>query len=370
MFKRIRNIFFVAMTRLQEICLRRDAVRFFINRTKNSFKKVKDKKTLTIAQQREIKDFYKKLTGKNVSLVDHEYFYSRTGVYSKEYMPVAFYETELMGRLNRLDLYNVYMDKNLDESFLPNVRHPHTILKNMNGYYYFEGKPVDLEEAISLCGNIQNVIIKPSRSQKGVGVRCLCVENGVTNIDGKTIRDVFKMYKKDFIIQERIRQHERLSALNPTSVNTIRILTYRSGLDVIVVYTVIRIGRLGEVIDNQSSGGISAKVNSDGRLCKYAFGVAGQDRIEKTDTGIVLEGYEIPSYQLAIEKVKQLHYCLPFFDLVGWDISICEDGEPLLVEWNGRTGPSQTACGTGFGALTEKIISEVWNRPNTQKYRF
>ena len=82
--------------------------------------------------------------------------------------------------------------------------------------------------------------------------------------------------------------------------------------------------------------------------------------------GVVLEGYEIPSYTAAVETVKNLHYQLPLFDLVGWDIAIGIDGEPILIEWNGETGPSQTACGTGFGELTERIIKEVWPRKNTR----
>ena len=158
-----------------------------------------------------------------------------------------------------------------------------------------------------------------------------------------------------------------MAALNPTSVNTVRIMTYRSGMEVLLVYAVARIGRKGEVIDNQSAGGMSTQIDDEGKLCKYAFGVAGDDKIEKTDSGIVLEGYEIPSYKEAIEIVKKLHYKLPLFDLIGWDLAIGEDGEPILIEWNGEPDPSQTACGTGFGSLTERIISEIWNRPNTRK---
>ena len=111
---------------------------------------------------------------------------------------------------------------------------------------------------------------------------------------------------------------------------------------------------------------MSAVIHPDGTLGKYAFGVAGDDLIEKTDSGVVLEGYKIPSYQETIDTVKRLHYNLPFFNLIGWDMAICEDGIPLLVEWNQRPGPSQTACGTGFGKYTERIIKEVKDKKNTQ----
>jgi hypothetical protein len=335
---------------------------------RESLSKVKIKRPLTEEQKKEIISYYKRLTGKTISTLDHEYFYSRTGIYTKDYIPMSFFQAELIGRLNRMDCYNSYSDKNLDDILLPNVKHPHYYLKNINGYYYFEGKPVDKQEAAELCKNLGDVIIKPSLEFKGTGVKAIHIKDGSTSMDGKTVVEVFDKYKKDFLIQKVVRQHALIGALNPTSVNTMRMATYRSGMEVLLVYAVIRIGRSGQVIDNQSAGGISARINPDGTLGKYAFGKAGDDLIEKTDTGIVLEGYQLPSYDKAVAKVRELHYSLPLFDLIGWDVSIDEEGEPVLIEWNGRPGPSQTASGTGYGDLTERIISEVWNRKNTVSY--
>lgn len=360
--------FFVFINKLQRKYAYNQFMKTKRKELKDKLSKLSVRRHLTKEQKKEVVEYYKRLTGKKVSTLDHEYFYSRTGIYAKDYIPMGFFQAELVGRLNRMNHYNSYSDKNLDDVLLPNVKHPHYYLKNINGYYYFEGKPVSREEAIELCKNLGDVIIKPSKEYKGTGVNAICIKNGMTNLNGKSIGDVFKQYKKDFLIQEVVRQHDLIRALNPTSVNTLRMATYRSGMEILLVYAVIRIGRSGQVIDNQSAGGISAKINVDGTLGKYAFGKAGDDMLEKTDTGIVLEGYQIPSYNKAVEKVKELHYSLPLFDLIGWDISINEEGEPILIEWNGRPGPSQTACGTGYGELTERIITEVWNRKNTVSY--
>lgn len=362
--------FFLFVNRLQ----RKYAYRQYMKKKRkelyNKLDKLPKRRHLTQAQKMEIVDFYKYLTGKTISTLDHEYFYSRTGIYTKDYIPMAFFQSELIGRLNRMDLYDAYCDKNLDDVLLPSVKHPHYYLKNINGYYYFEGCAVSKEDALEQCLNLGEVIIKPSLSYKGTGVHKLHIENGKTDWDGKSLNEVFNDYKKDFLIQEAVRQHDQMSALNPTSVNTLRMATYRSGMEVLLVYAVVRIGRKGQVIDNQSAGGISVVIRPDGTLGRYAFGSAGDDMIEKTDTGIVLEGYEVPSYEKAVETVKRLHYSLPLFDLVGWDISIDEEGEPVLIEWNGRPGPSQTACGTGYGELTERIFNEVWNRKNTVIYHY
>ena len=100
--------------------------------------KVKVHRKLTPAQKSEIVNFYKYLTGKNISTLDHEYFYSRTGIYTKNYVPMSFFLLDLIGRINRMDLYKAYSDKTLDDVLLPGVSHPHYYLKNINGYYYFE----------------------------------------------------------------------------------------------------------------------------------------------------------------------------------------------------------------------------------------
>ena len=156
-----------------------------------------------------------------------------------------------------------------------------------------------------------------------------------------------------------------MAALNPTSVNTIRILSYRSGMEVLIIYSVVRIGRRGSVIDNQSAGGISKTIDKDGKLGKCAFGGYVEDNVDRTDTGIILEGYQLPSYGKAIEMVKRLHLKIPFFDILGWDVAIQEDGEPLLIEFNTSPGLSQSAFKSGMGEFTERIIKELWTKPNS-----
>ena len=320
--------------------------------TKN-FKNLETHRKLTKEQRKEVQDFYIDMIGRKVPLYCHEYFYSRTGFFTKEYVPNNLYHCELVPRANVHRLQGAFGDKNMCDFLFPGENIVHSILKNMNGYYYYEGKPVSEKEAISLCGNLKEVIIKPSRESEGHGVKLISVEDGMTNIDGKTIGQLFKEYKKD------------MAALNPSSVNTMRILSYRSEMEVLIIYSVVRIGRMNQVVDNQCAGGISTTISENGTLGGIAFGGFSTDNVKKTDSGIVLEGYQLPSYDKAIEMVKRLHLKLPFFNLVGWDVAIQEDGEPVLLEFNTNPGLSQSAFRSGMGKYTERIIRELWPRPNT-----
>lgn len=342
----------------------REMKKWEVKITKN-FKDLEHHRKLTKAQIKEVQDFYVSMIGKKIPLYCHEYFYSRTGVFTKEYVPNNIYHCELVPKANQHRLQGAFGDKNMCDFLFPGENIAHSILKNMNGYYYYDGKPVSEEEAISLCQNMENVIIKPSKDSQGHGVQFFSVKDGVTSINDKSISQLFKEYKKNFLIQDWVKQHKGMAALNPTSVNTLRILSYRSGMEVLIIYSVVRIGRSGSVIDNQCAGGISTTISKDGKLGKYAFGGYASDNIDKTDTGIVLEGYQLPSYDKAIEMVKRLHLKLPFFNIVGWDVAIQEDGEPVLIEFNTNPGLSQSAFGSGMGEYTERIIRELWPRPNT-----
>ena len=354
LFSRVNNCIFMHVNR--KLCKKKIT---------DKLKKVKEPKKLSKMQVREIQSFYKNIIGREVSLYGHKYFYSRTGVFSKEYIPSDLYFCDILPRANNQKLNAAYTDKNICDIWFADARQPKTVLKNMNGYFYIDGQQVTKEDATRRCSDIQDVIIKPSLSSKGKGVQCISAKDGIVSSLNISVAQLFDEYGDNFIVQERLKQHADMSALNPTSVNTLRILSFHSGMDVLIVYSVIRIGRLGAVIDNQSSGGISATIDKEGRIGKYAFGSVGDERIEKTDTGIVLDGFQVPSYDKAIEMVKRLHKKLPYFDILGWDIAIDEFGEPVLIEYNIRPGLSQSAFCSGMGENTERILRELWPKRNT-----
>lgn len=342
-----------------------EADRKYLNKIRASYSKLKVKNKLSDAQIKEIQEFYRETVGHTVPIDWHQYFYARTGIYSKLYIPTSEYKNHLIGRLNVYPFHLAYNDKNMTDVTLPNTHQPKIYLKNMCGYYYAEGKAITKDEAVKLCKDLGDVIIKPSLTGRGVGVRKVHLENGLVEGSRQTIVDLFDEYMADFLIQKVIHQHSQMSALNPSSINTIRVVTYRSGMEVKAVYTVIRIGRKGMNIDNESAGGISAIIKPDGTIGKYAYGAPGVDNVEFTDSGVRLEGYIVPSFDKAMELVKFSHMQLPYFNLIGWDIAIEEDGSPIMIELNLNPDLSQSANGPAFGEYTEAILKDAMSRKNT-----
>ena len=168
------------------------------------------------------------------------------------------------------------------------------------------------------------------------------------------------------VVLKYVVSHPDLAKLNPSSVNTIRVLSYRRENEVIILYAVIRIGRMGKTVDNETAGGIKADIDlATGRIKGLAFGNSTEKDMPQTDSGVVLDKYLIPSFPKVLEFVKDLHQRLPFFKLVGWDISVDTNGNPVMIEWNRSAELSQVAHGPAFGEYTEEILASALKEKNS-----
>lgn len=325
-----------------------------------------DVKPLSDAQKRDIKAYWKNLTGKEVPVFWHEYFYSRNGIFSERYVPTCLYHSSIIYHLNTRPLTMAYTDKCSYDNYLSDVWRPKTIVRNINGFFYDDSKPISKAEALEICGNLKDVVIKPSMiGMWGTGVRIFSSDNGRLN-EKETVQDLFNQFDKNFIVQKKVIQHTEMSRLNPTSLNTLRVLSFRHGDEVTVLYAVVRIGRKDKMVDNETAGGINADIDlENGCIKDCAYGTPAEKRILTTDIGTELKGFEIPSFDKVVSIVKDLHQRLPYFHLVGWDFGVDEAGRPVMIEWNRCPDLSQTAHGPAFGDKTEEIVKFAMSLPDT-----
>lgn len=324
-------------------------------------------KPLTKGQEADIKAYFKKNFGREVPTYWHQYLYSRNGLYSVKYIPASIYFSSIIFRLNNCRFGPAYADKGFYDTLFPDVNRPQTFIKNINGFFYDERNSISKEDAISRCQNLSGAVIKPTLfGHWGEGVKLFHTDNGhIPELD-ISVADLFSNYNRDFIIQSKLEQHPDLAKLNPSSVNTIRVLSYRRENEVIILYAVIRIGRMGKSVDNETAGGIKADIDlMTGRIKGLAFGNSTEKDMPQTDSGIVLDKYLIPSFPQVLEFVKDLHQRLPFFKLVGWDVSVDTNGNPVMIEWNRSAELSQVAHGPAFGEYTEEILASALKERNT-----
>lgn len=136
------------------------------------------------------------------------------------------------------------------------------------------------------------------------------------------------------LLEEPIKQHEKMNALNPTSVNTIRMVSVMNQEKEVTILTAFaRIGN-GKCVDNFNSGGMTAKIDVEtGRIMEDAVNKKGEIFEKHPITGTRIKGFQIPNWKDAKEMVKEAAKMSEHVRYIGWDVAITDDGV-TLVEGN------------------------------------
>jgi len=326
-------------------------------------KKIKNKpKKLSKQQVSEIKNFYSKFGYRNIKTSWHDFYFSSNNFYSVEYVPEDIFHATISKRINQMRQWPSLLDKNLLGLIFKDYNQPEVVIKNVNGFYFINGRIVSESVAVEKVNNVKKkMVIKPSiESGNGQGVEPFSIHKGNTNYKDLSVKGLFSHYKRDFIIQIVVEQDLTFKSLNPSSLNTLRVLSYLNKNGVHVLSTIVRIGKEGSFTDNCSTGGIACGVNRSGELKKHGYFNDGKVTL-KTDCGILLESIKIPSLKKVINQVKTMHLLIPYFQLVSWDIAIDNKGFPLLIEYNTYHQDitiHQLANGPLFGAFADEILMQ------------
>jgi len=142
-----------------------------------------------------------------------------------------------------------------------------------------------------------------------------------------------------YLLEHYFDQHPVISALNPSSVNTLRIMVYRAADDELphCIGVYLRIGRSGAVVDNGSVGGIAAKV--DLASAKLGAATYAATRAHKfthhPDTGAPIEGVEVPLLSDAVALALEALDVFPGINYGVFDVAVGES-EPAIIELNAR----------------------------------
>lgn len=284
----------------------------------------------------------------------------------------SFIETKL--NPNRYTPF--YSDKNMLPILLPKSYLPRTILARIQGGSVLMGDYVpstitDHTSAEDVCAIINekvNLIIKPSiDSSSGRRVMLFTMQNNkFVSQDGKCVLDgqyLFR-YGNDWVVQEAITQHPLLSHLCSSSVNTIRVIAYRSVVDeqVYIPAAAIRIGHEGSIVDNLHQGGgmVGIDINT-GELKHEILDQYGNRTYVLNNIDYSKETFVIPNWDSVKAFAKDVASGNKHCRLLALDITIKENGSPVLLEWNVSPYsfsywiPMMTGV-TPFGDKTEEIV--------------
>jgi hypothetical protein len=144
---------------------------------------------------------------------------------------------------------------------------------------------------------------------------------------------------RQFLLEECLTQHPQLARLNPSSVNTLRLITFRKDGEAHLLAAALKIGN-GGAIDNFSDGGMYTMVDDAGRALSPAFDGAGHTFTVHPRTGVTIPGFQVPLFHEAVALVSKAAGVVPEIPYVGWDVAIRAEG-PVLIEGNYNTGVFQ-----------------------------
>jgi hypothetical protein len=289
---------------------------------------------LSREQEQEIDDFFNTNYGHKISYDWHRYSAAHSGVFNAQYFPEILFYTYFERFMNPNLSYNqVLQDKNI----LPYIAKSAGVLMPKTVVSYTQGIYRDGNDNVLNYQNVVNILrdngrlfCKPSRSSWG-GHSCFCADFGQKEVN---IDSSLKSLGKEFVIQETISCDSSIKAVYPDAVNTFRVVTYRWKDSFYFIPAVMRIGHGGAVVDNASSGGMFVSISDGGCLQGSAVTKGNKKFSEHPDTHLVFDGHQINNFAKVREAAMKMHTTLPQIGVVGWDFTINENGQPILIEAN------------------------------------
>ena len=281
-----------------------------------------------------------KSLNKRVTCSWFRYFSNISGIDDVNYVPEDIYYAIIEPILNDMNYSWTIADKNSYDSRYPGNYFPGTILRNTGGDFSdYAYKVISETSAISIMNEYRaDLVIKPTiESGGGKNVGFLYFHDGhhVTK-EGKRfgLQDVKQVWHSNFIIQERLRQDPFFHQFNPSSVNTLRIFTYRApSSDIVTVLkTILRTGIGESEVDNESSGGISVGIKENGFLNDYACSKLGTKYSKHPTSHLAFNDKQVPKLDKFLAIARSLAESIASQRLLSFDMMLNSDGDVKVIE--------------------------------------
>ena len=223
-------------------------------------------------------------------------------------------------------------------------------------------------EHVDIRKNTEEEVIEfLKRNEKIVGkVTDSLMGNGIETFDTTTISDYKEFIEnrrsvRQFLLESYFEQHPDMAKLHPSSVNTVRVITFFDGEKVHIMQTVLKIGNHGSHLDNFGAGGMYTVLSDDGEVIYPAFDKDAKTYSVHPYSGAQIVGFKIPLFNEIVETLDRAARIVPEVQYVGWDVAIGKT-KPALIEGNFNTGvfqmkPSITGSKTGLLPKYKSIIS-------------
>lgn len=262
-------------------------------------------------------------------------------VSQSEYMIFGFYNLstgEQKKYLTDVEATRLMRPYNNDSE--PYLKSKATFLKNFThfihrGWLYVP--KASYEEFCDFLHKYRTIALKPQYSSWGIGFFKLTEEEFASKEDPKEFYQ--KLCEGRYLAEEFVQSCKELAAFHPSSLNTLRVITFRNGDRFEVFGGGLRVGNNGLCVDNAHGGGIFCEIDPEsGKIITDGLDEYSNSYVTHPMTGVPFKGMQIPRWKEVVELCKEASKELPCLRVVGWDVAILEDGTLELIEGNHSPG--------------------------------
>lgn len=296
-----------------------------------------------------------------------EHFTAILGKFHKEFVPENLYYPILEQLLNEPEFSLAYTDKNYYDLAYKNDLFPEVIARNVSGVQMDKNyKSFSDESILNQIAVGDAIIIKPTIETGGAQNVALVIrtQNGFQHKEWGEIsfQELKQKFKKNFIIQKPVRQHDFMKQFNASSINTIRVLTLRrpENNEIVILHMILRVGGEGQVVDNTKVAGVNLSIDTkSGLLNAYALDKYA-NKVSTVGPFDLQDGIQFPFMETIRETADYIASRNIHARLLGLDIYIAENGEAKCIEVNNRGNEInfyQTNSGPLFGDYSDEVKS-------------
>lgn len=337
-------------------------------------KKQREKKRVAIAktvilskkQKKQIDSFFKKNYGKRVGYQWHRAYTAISGTFDFKFFPEYFYSPDFQRLSNDPKYYKGLADKNIFPLIIKGsglkVKIPHTLFFCSNGVLFDASyNIISLESMVETLMQIDSFFIKPSiDSDSGHG----CELIKTSELTNKEIKNIILQTGSNYVIQERIINQDDIAVINPTSLNTFRVVTYFLDGKIYVSPIILRIGRNNSFCDNAHAGGLFVAVSDNGDIISDGITEYNERVVTHPNSGISLKGYHIKNVNKIIDSAQRIASLFPHVGVIDWDLTLDANEDVVVVEGNmfggGGAWLIQMSHGKSiFGNNTERVLQLI-----------
>ena len=254
--------------------------------------------------------------------------YNIAGIADPKIIPEEVFMSDIEPTLNRT-ASSVYLSyKSIYNSWFGEGVFPKDYIHNVDGDWLDHRlKSIPFDQVRSIARGLNYpVVMKPNRDSFG----------GSDVFFPKSSQELEKLMegRSDFLVQEKLSQHEFFTKFNTHGINSMRVNIYRSVADnqLHVINMAFRMG-VGGSLDNLTSGGIGVMVRKDGTMDGFALDGKGRKFPEHPDTGMTFD-HKIPDFEQLKDTALKVAEKILYARIICLDMCYDAEGKWRMIEVN------------------------------------